>query len=249
MSLINTIKPSDILGIDPKNYEGENKAITMREFHHIMRVLNAYWQHDGTADAPHVRLSSGLHSSLFLNVALALTYPPLTDIFAYAIVNLVRKHYKGPIDWVIGSDHSGANLAYAVARLLKARSDFTEKRVETVNGEQMKFQDWKRFPIGEKERVLLVEELTTTAGTIMQMMEGITNGTPHRVQFVPIIAAIVNRTGVPRLSVNRKEVHGLFTYPPNQWTPDECPLCRIGSEVIDKPRHEWKRLMAHCAAD
>ncbi len=225
-------------------YSTERHHLNLTEFEHLLRTLGAYWQMPaGNPQAPHVQLSSGEHSNLFLNVATLLTYPNVTDMLASAMVHLVREVFPEKIDWVVGSDHSGAAITFAMARILGARAEFFEKGV--VDGR--KVQLWKRQQIPQEQTVLFVEELTTTLGTIEQMFEGFALGNRETPTIVPLIPVIVDRTGAKNLLVRGKQVKGLYTYPDaRSWKADECGFCPK-SPLIQKPRDNWDFLMAHCA--
>jgi orotate phosphoribosyltransferase len=151
---------------------------------------------------------------------------------ASQLVRKLRKQYDGPVDWVIGSDHAGATLSFAVAAQLMAQHDFTEK------GEG-KTQVWKRLSIQSGEIVLQVEELITTTGTLQAVREGIRAGNPHPVSFAPLSLVLVHRSniyefeGTPIVYVEHYDI--------NSWAPEECPLCAGGSERL-RPKQNWAKL-------
>jgi orotate phosphoribosyltransferase len=249
--LLNVATPNVIRYIEPSEFRKKNDVLRQNEFEHLLRVLNAYWRRPNRPDAPHVRLSSGKHSNLFLNLAIPFTYPNLRHILAWAMIHLMRQYDQLPIHWVVSSDHAGAAIMFTISDLLGARCDFCEKGVEFEEGtgkNMKKSQDWKRHQIKTEERVLIVEELTTTTGTIEQMLEGIKAGNNTPISLVPFIPVIVDRTGQADLSVQGIPVRGVYTYSDaRSWNEDDCELCRQGSRLIDKPRLHWAELMADCA--
>lgn len=205
-------------------------------FDHVFKECDALWQHSGNPKAPHAELTSGKHSDGFVNVLAVLKYSTLCEIMAAQIADRVIDYFTGTRlpDWVIGSDHAGAVLAFEVARQLGVKSDFTEK------GEG-KSQNWKRFEILPGETVLQVEELVTTSLTLSEVRKGILKGNPSPVEFFPFVITLVNRSpmnefdGVPLLSVR--------DYSINTWEPADCPLCQLGSKAI-KPKANWAELTA-----
>lgn len=140
--------------------------------------------------------------------------------------------YVGSADWVVGSDHAGATLSFAVASALAAQHDFTEKGLD-------KTQLWKRFVIGSHESVLQVEELITTTGTLRQVREGLINAHEHELTFVPMVMTLVNRSGIKEFEGD--PILSLVDYDIQTWTPEDCPLCAAGSERL-KPKTHWAEL-------
>ena len=59
----------------------------------------------------------------------------------------------------------------------------------------------------------------------------------------PFVAVLVNRSGLTE--VGGKKIVALIDRPMPMWTPDECPLCKAGSEAIRaKGSENWARLKA-----
>jgi len=245
MNRLTQVQHADqILGLPASHFSIQHRHLNHEEFEHLLRVLGAYWRMPpGNPEAPHVELSSLEHSNLFLNVATLLTFPNVTDMLASAMVHMVREVFPQKIDWVVGSDHSGAAITFAIARILGARAEFFEKSV--VDGR--KVQLWKRQQIQRGETVLFVEELTTTLGTVEQMFEGFARGNLETPTIVPLVPVIVDRTGAKNLLVHGRPIKALYTYPDaRSWKANECGFCPT-SPLVKKPRDNWKYLMTHCA--
>ena len=213
------------------------RRLTVREIMHIFETCEALWRHNGDEKMSHAGLTSGLCSNGFVSVPTVLQYTPLAELFADQIVRMVREVYAGPVNVVVGSDHASATLSYAVAVGFRARHDFTEK------GEG-KTQRWSRLFIRPDEVVLQVEELITTLSTTNAVRTGVRSGTPHGVNFVPLVATLVDRMnlpgahefeGSPIISIHRCD--DIKT-----WQPEECPLCAAGSERINAPKQNWAKL-------
>lgn len=206
------------------------------EVRHIFQECDALWLHSGDPRDPHAELTSGKCSTGFVDVLRVLRYTNLCTIFAsqlvlrYEIQLIERDHPV--VDWVIGSDHAGATLSFAVAQILGVQHDFTEKGPE-------KTQMWKRFEIKPNEVVLQVEELVTTTSTLQAVREGIRAGNPSPVNFYPMVLTLVHR------SDTRTFDHGpigyLVHFDIQTWDPADCPLCAQGSKRL-KPKHNWAEL-------
>lgn len=200
----------------------------------ILCLCGALWTHSGNALQAHAELTSGKCSNGFINVLEAVSYPEISDLMAMALANTVAEFLSstGLPGWVVGSDHAAAVFSQNVARHLKARHDFTQKKDDR--------QVWNRFHIEPGNIVLQVEELVTTKKTLHAVRDGVSEGNPSPVTFAPCVATLVNRSrftrfeGVPILS--------LVTYRKfKTWEPEECPLCARGSKRL-RPKQHWEEL-------
>lgn len=222
----------DLAALRNLNLEDFGRDITPAELRHIFETCDALWLYSGNPHAPHAELTSGKCSNGFVDVLRVLKYSNLCEIMAGQLVRRLRAYYDGKVDWVIGSDHAGATLSYAVAAQLSAQHDFTEK------GEG-KSQVWKRFVIEPNEVVLQVEELITTTGTLQLVREGIRAGNPNPVTFAPLSLVLVHRSDV--YEFEGAPIVSAAHYDIQTWEPWSCPLCRRGSERL-RPKQNWAKL-------
>lgn len=168
----------------------------------------------------HYRLTSGLHTDRFLICAQTLQYPEYTERICRALAERV-----GPVkvNAIVGAAVGGILVAYEMARAMGARAMFAEK----VPGGGMKLR--REFRLEPGERVLVVEDVVSTGGSVRKVMEAIAPFSPQIVG----VAAIVDRSGgrvdfgVPFWVLARTEMA--------HWTPEECPLCRAG-EPLKEPK-------------
>jgi len=206
-------------------------------------LCSALWLHSGDPKAPHAGLTSGKCSNGFVDVLRALRYTNVCDILAYHMTHAIEakideltqadEETYDHTDWVVGSDHAGADFSHDVARWLGAQHDFTEKGPN-------KSQLWSRFQVEKGEVVLQVEELMTTSGTLMAVREGIRKGNPTPVAFAPVVGTLVHRSDV--YEIEGAPVIYLAHYDIESWWPSECPLCAQGSERISEPKKNWAKL-------
>jgi orotate phosphoribosyltransferase len=165
----------------------------------------------------HFLLTSGLHSPVYWEKARVLQFPEYTE----KLCGMIADHFrKQDIGIVAGPTTTGIILAYEVARQLGVRSIFAEKE---DSGERV-FR--RGFHLDPGERVLIVDDILTTGGSIREVMEAINKLKGS----VAGIGVLVDRStqkidfGVPLFSCHRTEV---ITY-----KPEECPLCSAGIPLV-----------------
>ena len=108
----------------------------------------------------HFVLSSGRHADIYMQCAKVLQYPEQAAVLA---AEIAEKWEDSEIDVVIGPALGGVVLSYAVAAELGVRSIFSERK----NGE-MKLR--RGFEIQPGEKVLVVEDVVTTGGSVKEVL-------------------------------------------------------------------------------
>jgi len=173
----------------------------------------------------HFLLTSGLHSPKYLQCALVLQDPQRA---ARLCGELARALSGAKAGCVIGPAIGGIIVAYELARALGVRSIFTER----VDG-QMVLR--RGFAIEPGERVILVEDVVTTGGSLREVKNLVTAAGAG----VVAVASLVDRTsgrdpglGVPLTALLKIDVP---TY-----SPEECPLCKSGVPLV-KPGRTGKK--------
>ena len=166
----------------------------------------------------HFILSSGLHSSVYLQCAIALQTPAVTAQFGEAIADQFR---GAEIETVASPAIGGLIIGYEVARQLGVRFIWTEREQGTMTLR-------RGFTVREGERILVVEDVITTGGSTRDTIKALTgNGAD-----VVGAASIIDRSGgeadvgVPRSSLATLNVPSAV--------PTECELCARG-DVAVKP--------------
>jgi orotate phosphoribosyltransferase len=164
----------------------------------------------------HFRLTSGLHSSGYLQCALVLQHPPHAEALGRAIADRTRSLRPTA---VLSPALGGVVIGHEVGRALGVRALFAERQ----DGE---LTLRRGFVIAENDRVLVVEDVLTTGGSTRETMQ-VARASGGQVVGA---ASIVNRSGgraafdVPFASLLDVD---LPTYEPN-----DCPLCAQGLPVI-----------------
>ena len=164
----------------------------------------------------HFILTSGLHSGAYFQCAQVFQYPWHAETLCQDIADHFR---DDKIDVVVSPAVGGIVVGQEIARLLGVRANFTER----VDG-KMTFR--RGFGISKGERVLLAEDVTTTGGSVKEVIESIKQAEGE----VVAVTAVVDRSGgaaqfgVPYFSLAQMEVKN---YP-----PESCPMCEAGGEAI-----------------
>lgn len=208
---------------------------TETEWIEEFKRLGAYWRHDGNPKRPHALLTSGNHSNGFFNATKVTEQPRILDMACSDLLeNLHFSKHMIPHK-VIGSAMGAITIAHEFGRQLGIRAGFTEPVEDPYYGKQMKL---KRFNLARSERVLVVEDVLTTGATTEKTITEIKS---HDACIYPMICVLVNRSGKRSLGVKR--VVSLINRHMPIWAPEECPLCKDGSEAV-RPKDNWDRLTA-----
>lgn len=200
----------------------------------------ALWFHDGNPKRPHALLTSGNHSNGFFNSELVMEDSLLLDEACYDLLR--HLYYQGlnikDVDRVVGPAMGAITLAHEISRHIgrdRNRSclrGYTEKVME----EDHKLMVFKKTHIRENERILPVEDVLTTGGSVDLTAQAVMNAGGIILLFV---AVLVNRSGLTE--VNGKKIVSLIYRPMPVWTREECPLCKEGSEAV-RPKDNWALL-------
>jgi orotate phosphoribosyltransferase len=164
----------------------------------------------------HFKLSSGLHSAKYLQCALVLQHPDISQKMAEAIAS---KFKNDSIGVVVGPALGGVTFAYEVARALKVRGIFTER-------DEGKMTLRRGFSIAPGEKVLVVEDVVTTGLSTKEVMEVIrANG-----GVVAGVACIIDRSQArPDYGVKFEPLAKVRV---DTYQPESCPMCKQGSPVV-----------------
>ena len=164
----------------------------------------------------HFRLTSGLHSSGYLQSALVLQHPREAEACGVAIAERVRRFGAQA---VLSPALGGIVIGQEVGRALGVRAIFAERQDGTLTMR-------RGFTLSPGEKVLVVEDVVTTGGSTRETIE------VARAAGADVVAAaaIIDRGGgQQQIDV---PFHALATVSLPTYTPDSCPLCAAGQPVI-----------------
>lgn len=174
----------------------------------VMRIFQAC----GAWMEGHFVLSSGLHSRQYLQCALILQQPTLASRVCQA---LAQRFIMDEVTCVASPALGGVVVGHEVARHLGARAIFAE-RVEGV------FKFRRGFHLGDEDRVLVVEDVVTTGGSVEELMNPIRDTGATLVG----VGALVDRSaGWAAFDV---KYHALMSVNLKTFSSSECPLCKEG---------------------
>ncbi len=179
------------------------------------------FQQTGAYLRGHFRLTSGLHSGSYLQSALVLAHPAHAETLGRALAEKLREFGGAEgVDLVISPALGGLIIGHEVARALGTRFLFTERDADR------KMSLRRGFTLGRGERVVVVEDVITTGGSTMEVIEIV-----RAAGAVPVVAgSIIDRSGgAADLGIPRA---ALVTLKVEAFQPDACPMCQAGEPVV-----------------
>lgn len=168
----------------------------------------------------HFRLTSGLHSSQYLQCALVLQHPEHAETLGRAMADAVRGLTPERVSLVASPALGGLIIGHEVARALGARFNFTERDANA------KMTLRRGFSVTPGETAVVVEDVVTTGGSTRDVVDLL------RAAGAQVVAAasIIDRSG-GRADVGAPRV-ALVTLQVAAHYPEECPLCAAGMPLI-----------------
>ena len=179
------------------------------------RVL-ALFRESGALLEGHFRLSSGLHSGGYLQCALVLQHPEHATTLGAALAERARA-WQATV--VLSPALGGIVIGHEVARGLGVRALFAERLERELTLR-------RGFSLSAADRVLVVEDVVTTAGSTRETMEV---ARAHGARVVGAAALIDRSIRSTNLDV---PLVALVRFPLPTFDPSECPQCAQGVPVI-----------------
>ena len=134
----------------------------------------------------HFILSSGLHSSKYIQCAKLLSFPHLADKICKALANKIKKKFKS-VDLILAPAMGGIIIGYEIGKLLKKETIFCER----VNG---KFKLRRGFNIKKSAKVLIIEDVITTGKSSLECVKLIKKANAKLLGFASIIDRSTKKT-------------------------------------------------------
>jgi len=140
----------------------------------------------------HFVLSSGLHSSKYIQCAKLLSFPHLANKICVSLAKKIKKEFKS-IDLILAPAMGGVIIGYEIGRLLKKETIFCER----VNG---KFNIRRGFNIKKGAKVIIIEDVITTGKSSLECVKLITKSRAKLLGF----ASIIDRSTKKNLRIKKR---------------------------------------------
>ena len=142
----------------------------------------------------HFVLSSGLHSSKYVQCAKLLSFPHLANEICISLSKKIKKNFK-KIDLILSPAMGGVIIGYEIGKLLKKETIFCE-RVSS------NFTLRRGFLIKKNTRVLIVEDVITTGKSSLECIKLIKKSKAKLIGF----ACIIDRSNKKTFKIKNKIV-------------------------------------------
>ncbi len=172
----------------------------------------------GAIQKGHFKLTSGVHSDTYIQCAQVMQYPG----FMHNLCSELGRKFRGEdIDVIIGPAIGGIIISHVMAQVLGpwVRAIFTERE----NG---KMSLRRSFEIKKDEKVLVVEDVITTGGSVREVIDIV----KERGGQVVGVGVLIDRSG-GRIDFGVK-MKNLLTLDIKSYQPEKCPLCKKGIPVV-----------------
>lgn len=193
--------------------------LSLKKSLNILRKTNALLE-------GHFVLSSGLHSSKYIQCARLLSFPNQADKICKSLANKIKKNFT-KIDLILAPAMGGVIIGYEIGKLLKKETIFCER----VNGI---FTLRRGFSIKKNVNVLIIEDVITTGKSSLECVKLIKKAKAKLVGF----ASIIDRSDKKTLKIKNKIISHLKidvpTYSSNNLPAElkKIPITTPGSRFI-----------------
>jgi len=184
--------------------------------------IRALLEETGALLTGHFRLSSGLHSSNYVQCALLLEHPRNANAIGSALAERIRGASK-----IVAPALGGVIIGYTVAAALDVPSIFTERK----DGEMTLRRG---FRIHEGEKIVIVEDVVTTGKSTRETADVVA----RHGGVVAGFASILNRSG--KANPFDAPYESLLTLDLETYEESACPLCAKGIP-LDAPGSRYSR--------
>ena len=130
---------------------------------------------------------------------------------------------KDDVDIVLGAAIGGILIAGGVGRALQKKHIFSER----INS---KMELRRGFEIKKGDRVLIVEDIITTGGSVLELIELVEKNKGSIIHIINLVDRSQSRIdfGYPSSAI--------LNLPSQSWLPKNCPLCRDSRPIIQRGR-------------
>lgn len=202
--------------------------------------MDALWIHDGNPKRPHALLRSQNHSNGFFNSRPVIANEELLREAARDLIEKLKQidFDFTDVDRVVGPQTGATKLAEVLSEEIAAVRGYPcawaspEKQGEG-DERRMVFTDTTVLP---GERILSADDVLTTGGSVGLVEYAVEQ---EKASVLSLTLALVNRS--PHTHINGKPVIALINKSMPMWPPEECPLCKQGSDALPA-KDNWDKL-------
>ncbi len=170
----------------------------------------------------HFCLTSGLHSDIYFQCAKLYQYPEITEQLGK---KLAEKLADVEFDTIVAPAIGAVIIGYETAKQAKKRNLFVERKDGIM-------QLRRGYTLKKGEKVVIIEDVITTARTIKETTEAIKD---YGVEIVAV-GCIVDRTK----GQTPYNIKSLMQIDPVTYEPQDCPLCKESIPVVKPGSREEK---------
>jgi len=167
----------------------------------------------------HFQYASGRHGDIYIEKFRILEWPDLTE----NLCKEIAASFAGKADVVAGPTTGGIIMSYETARHMGLRSIIAERK-DAGPGREFK----RGFDLRPGERVLVVDDVLTTGGSIREVIDAVRQRGAELVGVGVLVDRASRRAdadfGVPFFACMRIEI--------SSWAPEECAQCKEGVPLI-----------------
>ena len=162
----------------------------------------------------HFCLTSGLHSDTYFQCAKLYENPKVVELLG---IELAKKLENIDFDTIVSPAIGAIIIGYETAKQTGKRNLFVERKDGVL-------QLRRSYELKKGEKVIIVEDVITTARTINETRDAIKEFEPEIIG----VACIVDRT----CGKTDYNITSLLQVNPITHTPEDCPLCAEGIELV-----------------
>lgn len=184
-------------------------------------VLNLLEKAEGVLHG-HFCLTSGLHSDIYFQCAKLYQYPDITEQLGK---KLAEKLSDVDFDTIVAPAIGAVIIGYETAKNAKKRNLFVERKDGIM-------QLRRGYTLKKGEKIVIIEDVITTARTIKETIEAVKEFEPE----IVAVGCIVDRTK----GKTDYNIKSLMQIDPVVYEPDNCPLCKEGIPLVKPGSREEK---------
>ena len=176
----------------------------------------------------HLLLTSGRHSNVYIEKFRVLENPAALNEVCREMAEIVKNQN---IKLVLGAAVGGILISGGVGRQLGKKHIFAER----IDG---KMELRRGFSIKSRERIVIVEDIITTGGSVIELIHLAEEQSAEIVHIVNLVDR--SPKGIDFVYPSTALLH----LPSDSFKPDDCPSCKQGLTIIKRGRTGKKMVTA-----